>query len=222
MGTARTRRGPRGGEEGDTEPGPPGINPPSVLPCEIGHPQIQGWQSSGTPAGGSGRGGKAGPGPPLAPPGTHVVMEGLGLAGMLAGLPAIRGGAVQIPKNAGERGGGRRVRPEPPPIPTPISSPAPPAPNPTRVPPPSAGASRLPALFSLETVARAGAQIPGTLHQCEHPGLGWPGGGPLSVPPPPWAATAAVSGCPPRFGGCWPSASLTPPLTLCVSPKITR
>lgn len=47
--------------------------------------------------------------------GTYVVMEGLGLAGVLARLPPVWSRTVQIPEHAveggeGRRGGGREVR----------------------------------------------------------------------------------------------------------------
>lgn len=111
-----------------------------------------------------------------------------------------------------------------------------------------AGASRLRRcrLFSLETVATAGAQIPGTLHQAaaSRGGMRRGGGSPRLRPPHPgcvwgvWASGGAggachpppstVSGCPPRFGVRWPGAgsgrvkglegAVPPPSPLCVSP----
>lgn len=201
MGTARTRRGPRGGEEGDTEPGPPGINPPSVLPCEIGHPQIQGWQSSGTPAGGSGEGEKSGPWTPPCPP-RHSRSHGRPWPRWNARRsPGDPGRRSTDPKKRWRTGRGAPGETRTPPNPNPDFQPCSPRTEPHSCPPPSAGASRLPALFSLETVARAGAQIPGTLHQCEHPGLGWPGGVPCPCPPRPGLRQRLFLGVPPGLGG---------------------
>ena len=37
---------------------------------------------------------------------THVVVEGLGLAAVVAGLPPLGGGAVQVPEHAAKPGSG--------------------------------------------------------------------------------------------------------------------
>lgn len=88
--------------------------------------------------------------------------------------------------------------------------------------PPSAGASRLQrcrlfSLFSLETVATAGAQIPGTLHQAaaSRDRIGERGGGVPCPRPPPWVWVylwvqiwGVLAGChfnPPSLCGCPPN-----------------